>query len=411
MADDRTGGKFGDRTFMISAVSGGALGAATWLGVRADGIPPVPDANMHSGGVSPTALRLSRFYRQDFVSPAINRMLIHDLPMAAWPWGESTSDRDTVLTAKFIEAWNTVAAGAGKASGQGGFFNRTIASLRDSQGVMPLIVFNATSAADGHGAIYSNYPEAISGAWHLNSRATIARAVLDSARFALVSPVGFACADGGAYPVPLIRDFKIQCEAGEQALAIADGGYHDNSGLAPIARIITELSQLGDKMNDIFVIQIVSNPDEGVPQFEGFRFDNGRLIPEVLAPAVLQEAARSAHSDAYESQILGNRRTPEMYRWFLSNATEVSNAALQRPRKRLGIEWFDRRAHQAEQMRWLRSPPLGWTIDPISYRALYADSLRIDGIPGVGNCDSEGEKYDMLCRRLLSASSPRVDRK
>jgi hypothetical protein len=78
LADDLSGGKFDDRTLLISSVSGGALGAATWLGQRTDGLPSADRMFIRSGGISPRALQLSRFfYKNDFLSPTLNRLLLH----------------------------------------------------------------------------------------------------------------------------------------------------------------------------------------------------------------------------------------------------------------------------------------------------------------------------------------------
>lgn len=404
LADDSTAGKFGERTLMISAVSGGSLGAATWLAQRVDGLPPADPARIRSGGASPRGLALSRFYRNDFLSPVVNRMLLHDLPLAALPKFIGYSDRDTVLKDTWQTAWQNLLSEENVLHKKGQFFEREMGAL-SNDGSLPLIVFNTTSATDGRSATYSSYPGAVRWSWQLDPHATVGRAVLDSARFAAISPVGVACAQDGAFDIPRMLTPPINCKPGFRPLAVADGGYRDNSGLAEIAVVIDELARYGDTLDKVFVVQITSNPDEGIRQVEGTRFDNGRLLSELLSPAIVQESARGGHSEAYQHQIMGHRYQPHMLTWGLSHYIEAENLSLQREENRWRFAWLNKRAHQADLERQLRLPPLGWTIDPQSYWRLYGDSLRIPEMPSIVKCGDLLPQYSTLCKALETANS------
>ncbi len=404
LADDRTEGKFGQRTLMISAVSGGALGAATWLAQRVDGLPPADPARIQSGGTSPSALALSRFYRNDFLSPVVNRMLFHDLPWAASPFSIGKSDRDAVLQEAWQKAWGDLLHENSIRPKQGSFFQREVGAL-SADGVLPLIVFNTTSAADGRSATYASYPGAVRWSWQLDPKATVARAVLDSARFAGVSPVGVACAQDGAFDVPRMLAAQVDCKPGFRPLAVADGGYRDNSGLAEIAVVIDELARCGDPLDQVFVVQIRSNPDEGIRRVEGARFDSSKLLPELLAPAIVQESARGGHSEAYEQQMRGHRKQPQMFVWGLPHNLKAETLATQPKENRWPFEWLNRFADQAERERLLRLPPLGWTIDPESYWVLYGDSLRVPEVPIVRPCGGLLPQYSSLCKALINSNS------
>lgn len=404
LADDSTGGKFGERTLMISSVSGGALGAATWLGQRVDGLPPADPARIQSGGVSPSALSLSRFYRNDFLTPVVNRMLFHDLPWSATPLPFTRPDRDILLQEQFQKAWGNLLDENNLRPKQGSFFHREVGTL-SADGILPLIVFNTTSSADGRSAAYSSYPGAVRWSWQLDSKTSVARAVLDSARFAGISPVGVACARDGTFEVPRMLPPPVNCMEGFRPLAVADGGYRDNSGLAEIAVAIDELSRYGDPLDQVFVIQIRSNPDEGIRRVEGSRFDSGKLLQELLAPAIVQEAARGGHSEAYEHQIMGHSRRPHMLVWGLPHDIEAESQSIQPGEKRWPFEWLNRHAEQAKKERLLRLAPLGWTIDPESYSGLYRDSLRIQELPTSGTCEKVPPQYALLCKALANSNS------
>jgi hypothetical protein len=405
LADDKTGGKFGERTLMISAVSGGALGTATWLAQRVDGLPPADPARIRSGGASPRALALSRFYRNDFLSPVVNRMLLHDLPLAASLMSNGKSDRDAVLQEAWQTSWENLLRENKILRKDGSLFRRKVGAL-SSDGVLPLVVLNATSAADGRSAAYASHPGAVRWAWQLDQQVPLGRAVLDSARFAGVSPVGVACAQEGAFDIPRMVGNTLDCKPGFRPLAIADGGYRDNSGLAEIAVAIDELARNGDPLDQVYVVQIRSNPEEGIRQLEGTRFDSGKLLPEVLAPAIVQESARGGHSEAYEQQIMGHSNRVHMMIWGISHKVEAESLALQQQEQHWRFAWLDKRAREANLERQLRLPPLGWTIDPESYWALYRDSLIVPDMPVTGGgCDSMLPQYTSLCKALVKANS------
>jgi hypothetical protein len=270
---------------------------------------------------------------------------------------------------------------------------------------LPLVVLNATSAADGRSAAYASYPGAVRWSWQLDQKVTLGRAVLDSARFAGISPVGLTCAWDGAFDIPRFADSTLDCKPGFRPLAVADGGYRDNSGLAEIAVAIDELARLGDPLDKVFVVQIRSNPEEGIRQMEGTRFDSGKLLPEIFAPAIVQESGRGGHGEAYEQQIMGHSNTPHMIVWGISHKIEAETLSLQPKEQRWGFEWLDKRAHEANLERQLRLPPLGWTIDPESYWALYRDSLIVPEMPVTGGCDDMLPQYSSLCKALAKANS------
>lgn len=397
LADDLTQRKFGDRTLLLSSVSGGALGAATWLGQRTDGLKPAESSRILSGGISPGALQLARFYRNDFVSPTVNRMLLHDFPLGVMWHG--LSDRDQILAASWADAWDELMMSSNSDSPAVSIFRRSVSSLATDRR-LPLTVFNATSATDGRGAIYSSAAGVFPSTWMLDGDESVKRAVLDSARFAVVSPIGSACAmvSSSSTPVPSLPN--AGCRPGFAPIAVADGGYHDNSGLAAVADVLDQLAKLNTRMDNVFVVVVESNPEDGLAVKEGTRFDNGRLLPELLAPAWVQEAARSAHSEAYVKRILNRPSPPHLLTWRVSREALARILRDRTEESAWGIPILDQRARQANFEQQLRIAPLGWTMDPSAFHGLHADSLIARDLPIIGPCESA------LCRALAGANSP-----
>lgn len=403
-ADDMFRNKFGDRTLVVSAVSGGALGVATWLGRRTDGLPPADPALIRSGGISPMALQLSRFYKTDFVSPVVNRLLLHDFPLALVP-GVQRSDRDRILAASWADTWDALLRSTGTAVPANSIFRRTIASLA-SDPRMPLVAFNATSAADGRHAVYASAPAAFPGTWLLDPGTPVMDAVADSARFAVVSPIGHTCAVREPV-VPLYADDNgVRCSEGFVPISVADGGYVDNSGLVSIEAILDELVRLDPELRDVYVVLIRSNPEIGLHQREGTRYHNGRLLPELLAPAFVQEAARGARADAFAERIARRLPAQHMMTWDISREHFAEVISKGPPPRRWNLDLLDQYFAQAEYERQLSLPPLGWTLDPDSYARLHSDALSVRQIPIFSDCNRMTEEFRVLCRVLPDARSP-----
>jgi hypothetical protein len=399
-ADDTFGGKFGDRTLAISAVSGGALGAATWLGQRVEHLS-VSDA---SASPSPTALQLSRFYQRDFVSPTLNRLLAHDLPFGMLP-GQQISDRDRVLAETWASSWDDLRRAANAAPVSETIFRRSVASLGNDPR-LPIVIFNATSAADGRPALYSSVHAKYPGAWLLDTSVKVMDAVTDSARFAVVSPVGDGCALHEAAPPLHSGNRFVHCGEGFDPIPVADGGYNDNSGLASLESILDELADYDASLANVYVIIIRSNPEIGLRLEEGQRFDKGRAIPELLAPLAVLEAARSARSDLLAERWERRLGTSRVMTWDLDFARYASRKKAENDGP-WHITWLDQRYNEVEALRRLQLAPLGWTLDRESFRTLYFESMTTPYIPNATKCESLLPQYTVLCRNLPAANSPR----
>jgi hypothetical protein len=237
-------GEFERGLFAISSVSGGTLGAATYVVARqqeeAQGCVP-------QGGVPSLAV-----LRADFLAPTLAAMLYPDLfqrllPVAVFP------DRAAALEEAWERAW--ISTGRTKDGGdcERSPFAEPFGSLAPKFGaggaVVPLLLFNGTMVEDGKRIITANVEIDASDfhdAYRLHDlhakEIRISTAVLNSARFPYVTPVGTLKGPEGT--------------TGH----IADGGYFENFGAVTARELVAVIRRI-DPARSIVVIQISSDPD------------------------------------------------------------------------------------------------------------------------------------------------------
>ncbi len=230
-ADDATCGKFGDRLYAASGVSGGSLGIAAWSVLRRElvlfeaergaGWKQACERQTAAARYEQGTLRklMARTLVQDHLSGPLVKMLSTD----AAPSFSLPAARGQAL----LDSWQQAAKRALKE-----------ASLRDSQtqafaqplqdadagnapGRWPWLLFNATDARTGERIMQSNGNPLLPFAKGPRSpRAQVGLAALDSARFPIVSPAGVA-------------------DSSPKARKLVDGGYFDNSGAASLQELLT----------------------------------------------------------------------------------------------------------------------------------------------------------------------------
>ena len=392
VADDMFKGKFGDRTLAISAVSGGALGVATWLGQR---LEHTPDATVDRRQAL-TTQRLVSFYRHDFVSPTINRLLTHDLPLALSPW--QISDRDAVLANSWAASWREL---RGDSKGVDIFERRFSELSADSH--LPAVMFNATSAADGRPALYASVTADFPDAWLLDNSVAVKQAVVDSARFAVVSPIGHRCALREGAPPLHSKSTPVDCKENTDPIAVADGGYYDNSGLASLEAILDKLEQYDKSLSNVYLVVIRSNPEIGLQLDEGKRFDNGRVISELLAPFSVLESARSARGELYAGRWQRRLGEQNVMTWDLDFARVISHVETSSGGP-WPFAWLNERYNEAENLRRLQLAPLGWTMDRESFRTLHFESVTMPQVPHSPSCENLLPQFAVLCKVLPTAN-------
>ena len=406
--DQSTNGSFGRRVFAVSGVSGGALGALVWLAGRADRALEKSFPLHESPGAPRISAALGSFFSCDFMSPVVKTMLVHDLPLSGMPFVSGTSRRDETLLAGWENCWKMVLKGH-SIDGGVNYFLKPLDSFSNDPLQFPLTVFNATSAFDGRRAVYSSINADFGGSWRLDSSIKASKAVLDSARFPMISPIGNGCASGDT-GAPRREGLDALCREGFYPIPLTDGGYADNSGLATIHDLLDKLQQIDQDLSLVYVIAITSDPIWDLNSDEGTRFDNGRLLSEIFSPAYVLEAARAGHAKVFANIIASRLPKGHFVEWKLSSATTVHylfeherfhyEDMLLGFRKKFLPGWLISTQMRENISKSLHPAPLGWTLDrssaiDILYQA--TDHFPVDEFPKCNHADSNASS---LCMSL-----------
>ena len=237
--------RFADRTFLISGVSGGSLGATLFRSLVEE------DRLRHSGQGSPLLTSAprdaERFIQRDFLGPALGAGLFVDLPVAPISYITARgkpSDRAAALEKSWEAAWlaSAGADGTRKFQWDDGFLK----VFRESERIWPILALNGTSVVKGKRTITSNAELQVSDAGEpekpnltatmsqsegryevfrvLNADIPISTAVTMSARFPGVSPTG-----------------GLKDRAGVLYGRVTDGGLFENFGAMTADEVLRHL--------------------------------------------------------------------------------------------------------------------------------------------------------------------------
>jgi hypothetical protein len=296
--DNYTAGRFGQYLFAISGVSGGSLGAVTYLQAlkadRANGGSPCR-------GPRPATLAagIGTMVDSDPLAPALAGFFLNDALMRLLPMHRLWSgynDRAVMLEYAFQRDWAgwwpRSEAEEGRAASRESF----VSLRRDLGDLAPHLFLNGTDVDNGRRLITSTvafgravkeYPEAVFPlAEDLLQRfghdVPAATAVTNSARFPLLSPPG---------RIP-----------GRQVI---DGGYFDNYGSRTADDLVLEIERIGkaNGWNLVPIVVLVTNDADtaadDLPRYAVSCEQLFPLLPDAGAPSDSAEDARDeAKADA-----------------------------------------------------------------------------------------------------------------
>lgn len=311
---------FADHLLGISGVSGGSLGAATFVSLvhdlrsgKAESISPG-----FEGRIGPFQRNADRILGRDFLSPVLATMLIPDVAACLLHF-EGAKDRASVLEKSFEIAWRNAM--------RTDTFDRPLHKIwnDDPNFALPALFLNSTEADTGvrivnsHVTLDPDISAAISLPAVIPAHALrLSTAVLLSARFPVISPIG------------LIRN-----STGDDELHIVDGGYADNSGTVTAAEIVAALNAsavrlgLRDKVRAVGIV-ITDNPiviGEEASDADRQHRENleSTAAGAVLAPFETMDRIRQSlskrHRDAFSDSV--SRSGGEVLDGFALQASRI----------------------------------------------------------------------------------------
>ena len=227
-----------EQTALLSGVSGGSLGVATWLAAQE----------------LPTEARLEcirEFLSGDFFTQLIAGVFFLDIPRLFVPKSVLDKNRGDFFEAYIARRWLAL---TGKT-----FFYQRIEDLRPSRSAAK-IYFNTTDALSGQFVAFGNAPAPLppganeEQASRLNevlreylADLRVAQAVHMSARFPYLSPNPDVILPARDAAKVLFNRESVTDTNLTRVASLVDGGYFDNSGLGPALRLIEDQARSNDE--------------------------------------------------------------------------------------------------------------------------------------------------------------------
>ena len=332
--EQKFGAPFTERLFAVSAVSGGSLGAATYVTLKR--------AGLNAEQADALLDRVREVLGHDFLSPVVAGMLFPDLVQRFLPVPIALADRQRFLEGSWESAFDGEARALFKGPFQGLYAGPEAAPL-------PSLLLNTTIVETGQRGVISNLrvdglPQVVDllePRYGLGGVRTSAAAGA-SARFTYVSPAG-----------------TVHVEDGE-ALRLVDGGYFVNSGAATIADLIALLAKTDPALKPILIIidndttaPNLCRRDGSVDQPpSGDRFNS--TVSEVTAPAKALLQTRAARGE------LAEVTAADIVEVLGGTVIEVPLASVLRARL-AALGAADAKTIAAVESRYVE-PPLGWSL-------------------------------------------------
>ena len=323
LADHAPG--FASQVFAISGVSGGALGAVSFVAQLRDGARGVSCAGV--------AVCAQNVLSADFLAPALGRLLYSDLLQRFVP-APLFPDRAAALETAWESSWRSVM--------QDDLLAQPFLDLWPAGRPWPALLLNSTSMATGGPVVTSNLRlsgaspsvtlDAVDLLRDAGADVRASTAADDSARFPYFGPIGVLRAH-----VPNGRGPTVDL--------VADGGYFENFGATTLLDLLDVLHAIAARDGRavrFIVIQISSDP--GLTRAPA-RLGGGSVIPRGLAgPVVTLLRTRDARGAAATAALA--RRTAALGGLYVPI--------------RLGFSPTG------------ESAPLGWALSPVARQAIDA---------------------------------------
>lgn len=267
------------RVAMLSGVSGGSLGLASWLAVQRARLCP------HRGTSPPQ--RATDSLALDFVSPSVAGLLYYDLIQRFVPWPVDAWDRSRAM----VSGWQRAFALQPEQP-----FELTLdAFYRDCRG-LPQLLLNATIVETGQRTVLSLLDtRAIAQGMGLMNGDYAARyqslagLVQHSARFPVLSPAG---------TITQVREGGQWLDEPRPRLRLVDGGYYDNSGVDTLLDLIDVMRSAGAPPFRPVILMIENDPKVTQSPPTPAQLEPSAWFPEAGSVLGALLKVRGAHADA-----------------------------------------------------------------------------------------------------------------
>jgi hypothetical protein len=369
-----------EQTALLSGVSGGSLGLATWLAAQE----------------LPTGARLEcirAFLSGDFFTALMAGLLFLDIPRLFIPKSLLDKHRGDYFESYIADRWLALTGNT--------FFYRRLKDLRLSQSNAK-VYFNTTDALSGQFVAFGNAaaplpPGAnVQNASHLNGAVQehladvrVAQAVHMSARFPYLSPNPDVILPARGAAKVLFNRQNVTYTHPIRVASLVDGGYFDNSGLGPALRLIEDQvnsKDEGTRSTRRFVIHIFNDQrrtcnaepahsgcvrasDESLKRLEGFSNWGWLTRPR---DAIL--AVREQHSLQRLNELavaMANLPIAEPLLWALPMPKAQSDSLL---------ELIASLPFHGRDQTW-SEVALGWTLSPVERGFIDEQAQKISKAP------------------------------
>ncbi|MGB9150919.1 MAG: patatin-like phospholipase family protein [Burkholderiales bacterium] len=292
---------FSEHVYAISAVSGGALGAAVYGGLLAQqkqsGAETSRCATQKYGETNFSSCARA-ILSHDFLSPTLAYLLYPDMMQRLLPGPIAAFDRARALEYSWEDAWQSE-------TGNDQFGASFLSLWRGREAAVPALFFNSTLVETGQRVIFSNvrvdtleFYDALDGfrAPLLLPESALSTTVNFSARFSFISP-------------------PARVATGKGSAHLVDGGYHENTGALTASEILraVEKTIASKSLNARPVVVVIRNQP-----FAERDYISGEFLGEWVHPVQVILNTRKAHSAIYlDSMAAALNRPSEPQQFFV----------------------------------------------------------------------------------------------
>jgi len=281
--------QFSDHVYLMSGVSGGSLGIATYTAML--------KANNEKANVSDECLQAGRFSYQacahaflqnDFLAPPAGRMLYGDLLQRFIPFPVASFDRAAAIEKAWESSWERV---TGTDYFDQPFLDLYAKENKAASTNLPVMFLNGTWVEKGFRTVTSNVQigEKFQTVKDLHrvtkKKIRLSTAIHNSARFTYVSPAA------------TVKDAKDEVWG-----HVVDGGYFENSGTVTLAEAFhTIKASSGSDWSKIrpVVLMITNDPH----QDDAMETDSTPLANEVMSPLNAMLNTRNGRGSLARAQM------------------------------------------------------------------------------------------------------------